>query len=289
MSPIDPPPARDWLALMRAETRRRAGRVPRELGGIAVNPGQYRLSGDQFLLCAAGEVALLYRKGDGVTIDAPEGTDPREIELFAVGTLYAAIAAINGLLPLHASAVTHRGRVYAFSGPSGAGKSTLAAALVERGFALFCDDTLLLDPASAGPLCLPGHKRLKLWREGLALAGAAEQEEVAPSYPKLFASSSGTEAAEPMPLGALAWLDNGEEIVLEPLTGAERFAALSDDHYTAMLHEWANRMPREERFAFQARLAREIRGWRLTRPFDPARFRDMVDRVSEWIEGQEQE
>ena len=276
-------PARDWLKLMREETRRRSGKAPGALGGIAVGPGEFRLEDDEFLLRAANGIALHYRKGHGVTVDAPEGTDPRDIELYARGSLHAAIAALNGLLPLHASAVAHRGKVFAFTGQSGAGKSTLAAALVQRGFALFCDDTLLLDPNSDGPICLPGHKRLKLWPEGLVLAEAESQEEVAPSYPKRFASLSGSEAQEPLPLAALVYLEDGSETALEPLAGAERFARLSDDHYTALLHEWANAMEREERFAFQAQLARAIPAWRLTRPFEPARFGDMVEAVADWI------
>lgn len=274
----------DALATMRRELRRRRGAVPELIGGGAVEPGYNCLSGEEFLLRTEDGLALYYRKGAGVTIDGPTEIDPRELDLWLNGTLYAAVAAINGLLPIHASAVAHRGKVYAFNGPSGAGKSTLAAALMQRGFTLYCDDTLVLDPAGVPPLCLPGHKRLKLWPTGVELSGVAAQEQVAASYPKLFVSEAGAETGEMLPLGGLVYLEDGQGISIEPVRGAERLTRLADDHYTAELHEQANRMDRIARFEFQAALARSIPAWRLSRPFDPEKFGDMVERVADWIE-----
>lgn len=49
----------------------------------------------------------------------------------------------RGRLCLHGSAIARGGRAIAIVGRSGAGKSTLAASLIERGFALVADDTVL--------------------------------------------------------------------------------------------------------------------------------------------------
>lgn len=274
------------LALIERETRVRAGTVPRELGGFGIEPDRHFLHGDEFVLRTANDIGFHYRRGEGIVVEAAAGSDPRNVALWLMGSVHAAVAALNGLYPLHASAVTHGGKVFAFTGPSGAGKSTLVAALAQNGFVQFADDTLLIDLGGANadergpPLCLPGHKRLKLWPEALALAGVEGRGEVASDYPKQFVDpptgfGAGV-AAEPLPLGELVFLEAGESPMIEALAGGERIARLQDDHYTAQLWLAANRPDRAARFAGLAQLAARIAMRRFVRPFDPARFGEGV-------------
>ena len=272
------------LALMARETRVREGAVPRVLAGEAVPDDRWALRGEEFLFRTIDGIGLHYRCGAGITLERPAGTDPRTIELWLNGTLYAAIAALNGLFPIHASAVGHRGRVHAFSGPAGAGKSTLVAALGRAGFVQFCDDTLILDISGEGPpVCLPGHKRLKLWPAGVALAGVEPGELVAEDYPKHFVEPAGGAIVEPLPLAELVFLERGDEPLVAPLAGAERIARLQDDHYTAELWRQATDQPRAERFATLAGLARRIAMQRFVRPFEPARFAEGIDHIAAHI------
>ena len=263
---------------MARETRVQESAVPRQLAGVMVPDDRWMLHGEEFLFRTVEGIGLYYRRGAGITLEQPTGTDPRAIALWLNGTLYAAIAALNGLFPLHASAVEHNGRVHAFSGPAGAGKSTLVAALGvaepgRAGFAQFCDDTLILDISGDGPpLCLPGHKRLKLWPEGVALAGVEPGELVATDYPKHFVDPPAGAIAVPLPLAELVFLERGDEPLISPLSGAERIGRLQDDHYTAELWRQAIDQSRPERFATLAALARRIAMARFVRPFDPARF-----------------
>ena len=272
-----PPAPHPALALMERETRVRAGSVPRALGGFAVEPGQHFLHGDEFLLHTVAGIGFHYRRGEGIAVEAPAGTDPRDVALWLAGSVHAAVAALNGLYPLHASAIAHRGRVHAFTGAAGAGKSTLVAALGQQGFTQFADDTLLLDLSGDGaPLCLPGHKRLKLWPEALALAGVEGRGEVADDYPKQFVdppveSGRGIRAG-PLPLSELIFLEAGEGPRISALSGGEQIARLQDDHYTAQLWLAAARPDRAARFAGLARLAGRIALRRFVRPFDPTRF-----------------
>ena len=274
---------------MARETRVREGSVPRVLAGAALPDDSWALHRDEFLFRTSEGIGLHYRRGVGITLEQPAGTDRSTVELWLNGTLYAAIAALNGLFPIHASAVEHRGRVYAFSGPAGAGKSTLVAALGvaalgRAGFAQFCDDTLILDIAGDGPpLCLPGHKRLKLWPEGVALAGVEPGDLVAADYPKHYVEPASGAIGEPLPLAELVFLEPGNDLQVTPLGGAQRINRLQDDHYTAELWRQATGHSRPQRFAMLAALARRIAMQRFVRPFDPARFAQSTDFIAAHI------
>jgi hypothetical protein len=258
--------------------------VPRESDGQAVPPGSMSLQDGRFLLRTDTGYGFYYEPGKGVTVERDAGAEPAERELWLNGSVYAAIAAINGFLPFHASAVAWRGRVYAFSGPSGAGKSTLAAALGRHGMPLFCDDTLVLDLSDpAQVLCLPGHKRLKLTDEALALSGAAPREPVAPAIAKRYAEPVGGTIGEVLPLAELAFVEDGPDIGIDAIAGAARIARLDDDHYTADFYARARAEPLPARFARFTALAARIPMQRLTRPRDVAGFAELTDRVAQWI------
>ena len=274
------------VALMARETSVRRGAVPRSLGKIEPGEMQTTLQGDEFLFNAEQGIWFYYRRGEAVTLDCKADADPRDIDLWLNGTVYAAVATMNGLFPLHASAVAHQGRVHAFTGPGGAGKSTLVAALGRSGFAHFCDDTLLLDISGDGPpLCLPGHKRLKLWPEGVALAGVEPGELVADDYRKHFVEPMGGTIDEPLPLAGLYYLDQGEPPQVAPLAGGDQIERLQDDHYTAELWRQAADQTRAARFATLAALARRIAMRRFGRPFDPAQFPQGIAFIAAHIAG----
>jgi hypothetical protein len=269
------------LALLRKESRTRPGPVPHSLGGTIIRPGKWLVHGDQYLLRTESGFTFHYQRGVGVNFEMPVNGDPAEVELWSNGSVYSAIAALNGLRPLHASAVAQAGRVIAFTGQTGVGKSTLAAGLGRHGLPLFCDDTLVLDLSGPGPaFCLPGHKRLKLTEQALALTGAERQERVAADVAKFYAAPLSGPVGEALPLGALIFPEDGPEVALMPLTGAEKIARLCDDHYTAALHVVGRGQDRAALFAEHARLANEIAMFRLVLPRDPAHFADNVRHVA---------
>jgi hypothetical protein len=264
------------MALMQREMRLAYGPVGKVIDGITLRTDAWLLRGDEFLMNLE-TMSLRYRKGEGVTAELRDGARQSELDLFLTGSVYAAAACLNGLFPIHASAVVHDGRVHAFTGPSGAGKSTLVTALGSRGLPMFCDDTLLLDLSDPDvPLALPGHKRLKLTAEALALTGVRGGEQVHDEVPKFYAEPPAGDCADPMPLHQLIFLEDGDEVTIEPISGAEKIACLSDDHYTAEIWESATLPDPAKRFALHARLARQIRMARLRRPRDLALFERTV-------------
>lgn len=274
------------MRLLAEETRVAYGPVPAALDGIRVGPGHSRLSGERYLLHSESGYRFLYKRGAGVTIEAPAAPDPTEQALWLNGSVYAAVASINGLMPIHASAVAHGGRVFAFTGPSGAGKSTLIAALGARGLPMFCDDTLVLDLSDPNEIvCLPGHKRLKLSADALRLTGAVRQEKVGAMIDKFYAAPPAGDVGEPQPLAWLVFLEDGPDPALLSVSGAERFARLCDDHYTADLYAQGRRPGLAARFDIQARMARQVAMARLVRPRDIAQFEKGVALAAELATG----
>ena len=107
------------MAAMAHETRCHYGEVPRELGGLSVEPGFRIIADGQFLLRCESGFGYHYLPGAGITIERPDpancaGADPDEEGLWLNGSVYAAVACLNGLYPVHASAVASDGQVYAF-------------------------------------------------------------------------------------------------------------------------------------------------------------------------------
>lgn len=270
-----PPGPREMLALLARETQVRAGPLMTALDGVAVLPGEQRLADGRYLLVGRSGFSCFYRKGEGVLLGGYSPEHAGELALYLVGSVHAAVACLNGLLPIHASAVAAGGQAIAFTAPSGGGKSTLVTGLGDLGMPLFCDDTLVLHLGAPDAVhALPGHKRVKLWPEALALTGREPLELVSPDYPKYYATPTAGDVAEPLPLGALVFLREGPEPGWRRLSGGEAIAAFADDHYTRKLFDAANPHSRAERFALHARIARQVPMFEFTRPLEPARFRE---------------
>ncbi|MFO1255003.1 MAG: hypothetical protein U1E37_04965 [Sphingomonadaceae bacterium] len=271
---------------MARETRCRPGAVPRQFGEFPLGEEQRIFFEGQFAMRTGSGHAFHYQPGAGVTVESSSEADPAESALWLSGSVYAAVAVLNGFYPVHASAVAHNGQVHAFTGPSGAGKSTLVAGLGQRGLPLFCDDTMLLDLSDpARIIALPGHKRLKLTNEALALTGAAEQEPVGSDTGKSYALSRAGTAVQPLPLARLAFLEAGATCAVEPITGGERLLRLDDDHYTLAYYLEARQPRREELFKLRTRLAQQLDMARLIRPMDRGRFAESLDLAERLVRG----
>ncbi len=266
------------MELMARETRAAYGPVPHGLDGMAIGPGFRLFAEGQFLLRCESGYGYHYAPGQGVTIERPPRGDPDEETLWLYGSVYSAVACLNGFFPLHASAIAVDGKVHAFTGPSGAGKSTLVAGLGQRGLPMFCDDTLLLDLSDpARIVALPGHKRLKLTPEALALTGTAAQQPVGAETGKSYVAPPAGDVREPLPLARLVFLEQGQVCQWQAIGGAERFARLADDHYTQDLYREAVRPDREMQFALRARLAAQVDMARLVRPISAEGFAASLD------------
>ncbi len=207
----------------------RRGRVPADLDDATHRTVTFAISKSAFLLRIPNGLSYYYRKGEGVVFDAPDDVGEAEVRLFADGSVYGAVAWLNGLVPLHASAIATDSGVWAFSAPSGEGKSTLASALGRRGWPVFSDDVLVVDrDRPDGLIALPGHRRVKLWRDAVALTGVKPGEAVRNGLKKYYAEDGLEFADAAMPLRRLVILSSvsNEPPGVRPLEGFERFGPI---------------------------------------------------------------
>ncbi len=270
--------------LLERETRVSYGPVPDHLFDGPLQQMTWQMKSDEFLLRGEGEHYFFYRPGEGVTVQRGAAADLSEESLWLNGSVYAAVASMNGLLPIHASAVAFEGSVFAFTGPAGAGKSTLVAGLAKYGLQMFCDDTLVLDLSDPDRIiCLPGHKRLKLRPDALELTGAVCEEKVSQTYDKYYAAPGAGTVGTALPIAELIYLEEGADPVILPILGSERFVRMQDEHQTSRLFETARQFDRGEQFAHRARLARQIMMARFIRPFDANLFDEGVSMVAQYV------
>ena len=263
--------------MMQRETRITYGPVPHSLTEETLGEMERQMWQEQFLLRGIGHHYFHYAKGAGLTVERGPGADLSEESLWLNGSVHSAIASLNGLLPIHASAVAVGDQVFAFTGAGGAGKSTLVAALGDYGLPMFCDDTLVLDLSDPDRItCLPGHKRLKLTPQALALTAATREEKVSLSVDKFYARPASGDVGVVLPLAQLIFLEEGSPASISAISGAERFTRVQDDHYTADLFATAAEHDRRGQFSHFTRLARQIDMARFVRPRDVARFAEGV-------------
>ncbi|MFL6757702.1 MAG: hypothetical protein ACJ8EG_09040 [Sphingomicrobium sp.] len=270
--------------LLERETRVSYGPVPDRLLDEPLPQTTWQMKDHEFLLRAEGDHYFYYRLGEGLTIQRGADADLSEESLWLNGTVYAAIASMNGLLPIHASAVAFENKVFAFTGPAGSGKSTLVSGLGMHGLPMFCDDTLVLDLTDPDRImCLPGHKRLKLRPDALDLTGAEREEKVSQTYDKYYAIPAAGTWGTALPLAELIFLEEGPAPALTQISGSERFVRMQDDHQTSWLFAAARQFDRRDQFSHRARLARQIEMARFVRPCKAERFGEGVSLAAQYV------
>ncbi len=173
-------------------------------------------AGRYFLTMTHPRAAMLSAAGTGgdVAVHLPdEAADPalrRALLRFALWWGFGPAALLRGALPLHASAVVHRGRAVLFLGESGTGKSTQS-----RLWTRFQPDTKLLNDDS--PI-------LRIRRDDIAVWGSPWSGKT-PCYRNL-----------PAPVAAIVRLRQAADNTIRPLKGAEALAALLPSCPPSMTH-----------------------------------------------------
>ena len=253
----------DPAAALHHEMRVRFGVVPEAISNVVYREDGFALSPTEFVFTTDGGVRFHYAVGEGIVASLPDFGGEDEFRLYLWGTVFGAVAWLNGFFPLHASAVAVGRQAIAFTADSGAGKSTLAAALAALGLPHICDDTLALhlDPASV--VAVPDRKPLKLWEDAFDLVSARRIDPIATMPGKSYAQAANSVAAA-MPLGHLIMIEQGDAVNLTPVRGAAKLDVLAAAMYRDFIRSALGR--RSDYTRDLIAIANGVGIWRLTRP-----------------------
>ena len=242
-----------------------------------VGPNEWRLT--------YGDVGVMtVRDGRRIEVAPVHGASRRTVRLAVLGQGMAVLLHQRGFLVLHASAVEIAGRAVAFLGDSGSGKSTLAAALHARGHRLVADDVVAVRIGRQGPEVYAGFPQLKLWPDALTALGcdAATLRRVEPGLDKRARRIDGGFADRSvLPLAQLHVVDEGEAVELTRLRPHDSFLALVRFAYGIQRLEGVTGI---EHFRARSEIVRRSPVYRLSRPWDLAEMRTVVERVEREVE-----
>jgi hypothetical protein len=258
----------------------RYGALPSLAGERLYDDHGFALTRDEFQFTTPGGNRFHYARGAGIVAQRPLPADEDEFRLYLWGTVFGAVAWLNQLIPLHASAVVKTGRAIAFTADSGGGKSTLATALAGSGYAHLCDDTLAVHLVEGRAFGLPDRKPAKLWDDAFGLVSAVREAPIAAAPGKSYAVPPG-EPAGPAELTDLIVLRWGSRVRLTPVHGSAKLVALSHALYRDFVPAAIG-----DAHAFNTRMIALTRGlaiWTLERP--RARNRAEFDQTLETVEG----
>ncbi len=212
--------------------------------------------------------------------------DPRELQLFTLGSAWGLLGYQRGQAMWHGSAVELDRRRVLFCGEAGEGKSTMAAALVAAGARLVADDLSRVSSAEDGAELYPSSSRIKLWREAVEHFGWDDRiiERDWMREDKFHCSVPAHCAGEgPENLDAILILATSSTLAVERLTGGAALAAvLAGTIYRPEALEamglWG------QQGALAAKIVAQVPVWQLTRPRDLAALDESVNAVSELLD-----
>ena len=283
---------RDGTAVSRAEApdvEVRFGTVPPALSAPA---GRRRIlhweTAPGVLLWRMEDMAgYLVAGGREITIEPAAGASERDLGVFLLGSVFAALLQQRGVLVLRASAIeTERGAAL-FPGRSGSGKSALLAAMLERGHAMLADGNDRHRPrrggSSGGAARLPRHASVG-GTPSTGWAGGGARRGGCAAASRSIGSPSSVFASAPRPVHAAFVLGQGSEetVAIEPLRKADAWRALCN--CTCRMRFLRGMEAHAEHFRLVTAMAERVPVARLTRRRYPRSLSESLDAAAERVE-----
>lgn len=197
------------------------------VGDVPATPDQpvedykmYRVEGGHYLKLS-GTGAIYGEDGQTLIVEPESGVDSDLLRWFVLGQGFRMLLHQREYVVLHASATVIDGRAVAFLGESGRGKSTTTAACYAAGYPVLTDDVAAVNPDTC--LVKPGFPHVKLDSESASIieADVAPVEERGDLSRQYYTAPDGSRT-DPVPLGGLYFLEDGEEVRISPLPPSEQ-------------------------------------------------------------------
>ncbi|MEY8197632.1 MAG: hypothetical protein RPS47_00140 [Colwellia sp.] len=213
--------------------------------------------------------------------------DIKGFRTFLVNTLLPAYAVLQGMLPLHISAVSVAGQVIAFQGNSGAGKSTLAAMLMKRGYPVVTEDLGIVELAEQNAIMRPGLPYFRLWKKSFKQLNETPnpQSQAWLRRSKFYRAIEGSEfCAQAQPIKAIYFLQQGEQgsdISIDKISGFNAANALLKSRFFGVGQQSSEQTKRA--FTETMTLASQTQCYNLTRAKDFSQAEQVIDTlIAHW-------
>jgi hypothetical protein len=199
-----------------------------------------RQSGGGYFLPLPATGSILVEDETSVSVETARGARPSDLLPFLLGSAAGAIVWRRGWIALHATAVRFDDSALLFAGPRGIGKSTLAAACIDLGAELLCDDLSPIAVNADGNPCIPGvgPRRIKLWPDAVQRFAARTEltGRVQPGLEKLEMRAAGIAEEESVRVETMICLtDDRHAPGMRRLRGANGLSALTANLYRVYL------------------------------------------------------
>ncbi|MCM3901867.1 MAG: hypothetical protein ND866_09190, partial [Pyrinomonadaceae bacterium] len=227
-------------------------------------PSYFSVSTEEVIISSEDVGTFLVRGGREVCVIPMAGVDDSRIRLSLVGVVMAFVLYQRGILVLHAATISLGGGAVAFLGESGFGKSTMAAALYKRGYNLFTDDVLPVDPDSDIAMVTSGFPQFKLHPEAAAALDYDPNSlhELHSSQEKLGCRVDNGFESGRLPLSCIYVLARGEGLKIERLQLSQGVIELVRHSYPTRAQHCGG----AAHFQQCAKIANQVPMYRLVRP-----------------------
>jgi hypothetical protein len=244
----------------------------------------YDITPDAYRITVRGVASYHVANGKLIVISADPNADQDSIRLFCLSNAFAAALHQLRTIPLHCSAILHKGELVLVFGASGAGKSTTMASLLQKGHKAFSDDVCVpvFHAASNELRLFSSYPMMKFWKETLDLTGLRlkADRKIRPDMEKYgiyFHEDFLIWSLKPKLIVVLEKDDTIEAPIINPIGGIKLFQLLEANAYRGEYLGFSDL--KKEHFMLFTQLANQARCFVLKRPASGNFVQEVAEKI----------